>query len=353
MNEKPQTPNPNDDPYAWLEQPAPWHQRNGDDTVADPPLPNAAKGKENSTSEIRRIPINLAAEAPRISRRQRFENRQSSQAMPYQRKTSAFWQSIRTIGLTFIAALLLATIFSYWTPENDFLPAEFRAQMQSVNQKPIRVATVAVTPLPTPIQLPSVGIIAGHSGPPQDPNAGPVDPGAVCDDNNDGIAELTELEINTDIAQQVVEQLRIEGYRADLFEEFDPRLQDYRADLLISIHTNDCSNYGLGGTGYNVAGASARQGQPHDEYLVRCLIDEYGKVTNLPRHYGVTVDMTSYHTFREVSIDTPVAIIETGFMLLDRPILTQKRDVLAQGVLAGIYCFLAPRGFGPYAEGNQ
>jgi N-acetylmuramoyl-L-alanine amidase len=254
-----------------------------------------------------------------------------------------FWKTTRVFTLTVLAALLMATIFSYWTPD-DFLSPEFRQVMRVVNtthQAPL----VLATPLPTQVSITRVGIIAGHSGPPQDPSFS-VDPGAVCDENNDGVPELTELEINTAVARMVVDRLLAKGYEVDLLEEFDPGLENYRAAALVSIHTNDCRNYGFGATGYNATGPSARGPlRGIDEALVQCLIDQYGRVTGLERHFGLTVDMTSYHNFREISVDTPTAIIELAFMFADRRVVTEQRELLAEGVYEGLLCFLEPEKF--------
>jgi N-acetylmuramoyl-L-alanine amidase len=54
----------------------------------------------------------------------------------------------------------------------------------------------------------------------------------------------------------------------------------------------------------------------------------------------VTYDMTLYHSFREVATGTPGAIIEIGFMNLDRELLTDHQDVVALGVARGILCYL-------------
>ena len=235
----------------------------------------------------------------------------------------------------------MATIFSYWTPD-DFLSPEFRERMRVVNttQQAGSPLTLA-TPLPTQESVIRVGIIAGHSGPPQDPSF-VEDPGAVCDENNDGVAELRELDINTEVAKLVVSKLLARGYEVDLLQEFDPRLHDYRGAALLSIHTNDCRNYGLEASGYNAVGPESRILRGIDEAFVNCIVDEYGRTTGLPRHSGVTVDMTSYHNFREVSVDTPAVIIELGFMYMDRQMVTNQRDLLAEGVFQGLMCFLEP-----------
>lgn len=254
------------------------------------------------------------------------------------------WIFFKTTVVALGAALLIATVFSYWTPEDELLPDNFRSQMQSVSTTAQPVQAFA-TPLPTDIPIQRIGIIAGHSGPSPDPAlAGIQDPGAVCDDNNDGIAELTELEINEEVARLVVDELILRGYEVDLLGEWDPRLEGYRASVLVSLHTNDCRNYGLGATGYNVAGAFSRGIERGlDEILVRCLINEYGAATGLPRHFGVTDDMTLYHNFNEVALDTPTAIMEMGFMFTDRQYLINNRSQMARGIADGILCFLEPQ----------
>lgn len=254
------------------------------------------------------------------------------------------WAFVKTTFVATLAGLLIATVFSYWTPEDDLLPEHFRSQMQSVSTT-AQPPRSFVTPLPTDVPTQRIGIIAGHSGPLQDPSlVGIADPGAVCDDNNDGIPELTELEINEEVARLVVDELILRGYEVDLLGEFDPRLEGYRGSALISIHTNDCRNYGLGATGYNVVGAFSRGIERGlDEILVRCMINEYGAATGLPRHFGVTDDMTLYHTFDEVAFDTPTAIIEIAFMFADRQFLVNNRPTIARGIVDGILCFLEPQ----------
>jgi N-acetylmuramoyl-L-alanine amidase len=50
--------------------------------------------------------------------------------------------------------------------------------------------------------------------------------------------------------------------------------------------------------------------------------------------------MTQYHTFYEIAPTTPGAIIEIGFLNLDRALLTEQSDRVATGVSEGILCFL-------------
>jgi N-acetylmuramoyl-L-alanine amidase len=249
------------------------------------------------------------------------------------------WLStIRAMVIVGAAAVLVSTIFSLWT-RPTFFSEEFRAGLNQV-QATQRVINIQPTPLPTDIHEVRIGIVAGHSGSPQDPNF-TVDPGAVCDDG------LTELQINEGVAREVVTALRRDKYTVDLLTEFDSRLEGYQADVLVSIHTNDCRDYGAAGTGYNAASASSRQTtRGQDERLLNCLISEYGATTGLPRHTGITYDMSDYHTFREVAVDTPTAIIEIGFMRNDRDFLLGQQDLIAQGIANGIRCFLQPDIYG-------
>jgi N-acetylmuramoyl-L-alanine amidase len=75
--------------------------------------------------------------------------------------------------------------------------------------------------------------------------------------------------------------------------------------------------------------------------LSGCLIDRYGRTTGLSFHENsITPDMSEYHAFNEINSNTPAVIIETGFLNLDRQLLTEQTDLVAQGIVEGIYCFI-------------
>jgi N-acetylmuramoyl-L-alanine amidase len=70
-------------------------------------------------------------------------------------------------------------------------------------------------------------------------------------------------------------------------------------------------------------------------------VDRYQRATNLTFHAGsITNDMRQYHAFSEIDPNTITAIIETGFLNLDREILTKETDRVASGVTQGILCFI-------------
>jgi hypothetical protein len=50
--------------------------------------------------------------------------------------------------------------------------------------------------------------------------------------------------------------------------------------------------------------------------------------------------MHGYHAFLKINPKTPGAIIEMGFMAADRYILVNRPDLLAEGIVAGLLCFL-------------
>jgi N-acetylmuramoyl-L-alanine amidase len=165
-----------------------------------------------------------------------------------------------------------------------------------------------------------VGIIAGHKG---------NDPGTTCADG------LTEAEVNLRVAELVSEGLSREGIRATIYDEFDRGLRGLEADALVAIHGDSCqSDF----SGFKVANEEG--GTAESERLAECLWERYEAATGLPRHYTtITENMTNYHAFREVSIKTPAAIIELGFLKADRELLTEQPERAANGVVNGILCF--------------
>jgi N-acetylmuramoyl-L-alanine amidase len=168
-----------------------------------------------------------------------------------------------------------------------------------------------------------------------------LDVGGVCDEGMP--SELHELDINLEVAQRVVFELKRAGYDAEMLQEWDERLTGYQADMLLSIHADACLYPEA--SGFKVARVADSQVPEIEDRLVACLIESYAERTGLAFHAGsITPDMTQYHTFYEIDGSTPGAIIETGFMLADRALLTQRPDLAAQGILDGILCYLDGEG---------
>lgn len=234
---------------------------------------------------------------------------------------------LRTLIIVLAAAGLTATIFTWFTP-NEFINVDVRSELGAAIAT--SAATLVPTVQPTPNWARRIGVVAGHRGPENDP-------GAVCPDG------LTEGEINFNVAQIVVGNLRALGYTVDLLDEFDTRLDGYQAAVLVSIHSNTCRDFGEVVSGYLISGPSARVTvREEDRRLVECVSENYAVASGLGRRDGVTEDMTDYHNFREIDATTPATILELGFMLADRQVLTERQDALAQGITNGILCFLEP-----------
>jgi len=242
-------------------------------------------------------------------------------APPRPRQRSRSFRAVQTVlGV----AILLATLFTA-LPSRGLVAGDFYNRLSVI----LTPNTNVSQPLVSQPQL-RIGIVAGHSG---------NDSGAVCLDGN-GNVTLTEADVNLKIAAMVQEQLTQKGYQVDLLREFDTRLNGYRALAIVSIHNDSCDYVNDEATGFKVAAALNTNDLNRANRLTACLVDRYQNVTNLTFHAGsITGDMREYHAFREIDPNTVAAIIETGFLNLDREILTKHTDRIAEGVVEGILCF--------------
>ncbi len=226
-------------------------------------------------------------------------------------------------------AVIVATLLTFWTPTNlfsDQMLNQMLAAIQSDQPPQSEQPAAGTYPTTTPGPLPRIGIVAGHWG---------NDPGAVCSDG------LTEENVNLRIATLVQQYLITEGYQVDLLKEKDKKLDGYQAMVLVSIHNDSCDYVNSEATGFKVAAAKSTKFPEKAARLTACMSDRYENTTGLTFHFNtVTIDMTEYHAFNEIDPNTTAAIIETGFMNLDREILTKHPDKIAKGVTAGILCFV-------------
>jgi N-acetylmuramoyl-L-alanine amidase len=230
-----------------------------------------------------------------------------------------FWRGL-------LMAALTATLATLWFPSALDWTA-WRPAFTLPVAAPTPVVPSGGEPTQTAASLPvRIGLVAGHWG---------NDSGAVCPNGK------TEVEINLRVATLVQQSLLAEGYQVDLLQEFDPKLKDYRATALISIHSDSCEYRGPEATGYKIARASNAYDSNLTYRLLNCLRDRYGQATGLPYHPNtITVDMSEYHAFDEVAPTTPAVIIEVGFMNLDYDLLTQHPDLIARGIASGVLCYV-------------
>jgi N-acetylmuramoyl-L-alanine amidase len=223
-------------------------------------------------------------------------------------------------------AILLATLFTAWSP-NSLFASNLQKQLNLMLTPQAEPNNFVSSPQP---QL-RIGIVAGHNG---------NDSGAVCI-NEDGEVDLAEADVNMDIANFVRDSLTAQGYQVDLLNEFDTRLNGYRAVALVSIHNDSCEYVNDEATGFKVAASLDSRDVNRAQRLTACLVDRYARITGLTFHAGsITADMREYHAFSEIDPNTITAIIETGFLYLDRDILTKETARVAEGVTQGILCFM-------------
>ncbi len=186
---------------------------------------------------------------------------------------------LSTLGI----AVLLATLFTAWTPTSLF-PSNLQEQLRLILTPQPGVNAVVTTPQP---QL-RIGIVAGHNG---------NDSGTVCTDEN-GQVTLTEAQINLEIATRVRDSLVAQGFQVDLLNEFDTRLNGYRAVALVSIHNDSCQYVNDQATGFKVAASLETRDVNRAQRLTACLTDRYQRITGLHFHEGsITKDMREYHAY--------------------------------------------------------
>lgn len=243
-----------------------------------------------------------------------------SKSTPVPRGKFGVFSSIQTV-VTY--GFLLATLFTLFTPDNLFSGQMLTRAFEAWQANPTLVAPVSTA---APIQnINRIGIVSGHWK---------SDSGAVCQNG------LTEEQVNLLIASLVQQKLTAEGFQVDLLEEFDARLSQYKAIALVSIHADTCEYQNDTATGFKVAAALDSAYPDKATRLTNCLVDRYAAITGLPFKSNTTIDMTSYHAFGEINTETTAAIIETGYLNLDQQILTQKPELIAQGIVDGLLCFI-------------
>lgn len=244
---------------------------------------------------------------------------------------------LRAVQATFGIAIFLATLFTA-LPSRGLVSGDFYERLSLVlTPRPGENMPVVAQPLVR------IGIVAGHWG---------NDSGAVCYDGN-GNVTLTEADVNLEIAALVQQQLTQAGYEVDLLREFDSRLNGYRALAIVSIHNDSCEYVNDQATGFKVAAALNTSDANRANRLTACLTDRYQRLTEMTFHAGsITADMREYHAFREIDPNTVAAIIETGFLNLDREILTRRTELVAAGVVEGILCFAENENIEPTAIPN-
>ena len=250
-------------------------------------------------------------------------------------KFGLYWvrQSISLIIFLVIAVLGMLAVYWYFSPgTSDF---EAAGILDSSGQLPLTDPNAQLAPIfkrieakpvtqrlnqsPPPLLI---GVVAGHRG---------NDSGTECPDG------LTEVEITSSLTDKLIERLTENEVKAEALDEFDPRLDNYSATALISVHVDSCDNINDLATGFKIAGSPYTDSSD----LSICMQQAYADSTSLPYHANsITPHMANYHAFRKLGMGTPALIIEVGFLYLDREILTEGSDMIVEGLLEGIQCYL-------------
>ncbi len=245
-----------------------------------------------------------------------------------------------TLFVVIVSTALVATVLMFFVNPEFLNPAVVQGLQLDRDAIMAGFAAERPTPVRTPQWLRRIGIISGHRGLSENSRR---DPGAICVDEYRRVY-LEEESINFAVSTRVVANLEARNFNVDLLDEFDPRLIDYRADALVSIHANSCLDYGEVVSGFIVSKSDARPEDGVDAFLRECIALNYGAHIPLRRSYNETDDMLNNHAWRKIHPLTPGVILEMGFMLADQEILTTQHDLLAHAITMGILCHLENAG---------
>lgn len=170
-----------------------------------------------------------------------------------------------------------------------------------------------------------VGLQVGHwrnweAGPPLSNNSGASGGGK------------TEAEVNLAIANAAAAYLRERGYEVDLLPTLIPK--GYEADAVVAIHCDGASNPNRRGFFTD----KPRNAGPIATALSKAIDEEYAKATGLTYVYRSTVNSSQYYGYRRVSANTPMVLIESGFLTspADREIIVGRPDLAGLGIANGI-----------------
>ncbi len=217
-------------------------------------------------------------------------------------------------------AVVMATLFTLWNPHGLFLP------QSSFLPTPVSVGQNTNGQL-VPVQ---VGLQIGHFK---------HNEGNACPDG------IKEVDVDYVIANKVSLLLAASGISIEVLDEYDIKLINYKADALISIHTGSCTDPSAAVSGFKI-GTGANIADPtRTNMLAACLGEQYQQNTDLTFNYFVIPDdFPVSHTFLDVNPQTPIVLIETGSLAVDRNILIDQSDRAANGITAGVLCFLKSEG---------
>lgn len=217
-------------------------------------------------------------------------------------------------------AVVMATLLTLWNPRKMLRRTDITALLGSDS------SGSEINAFKTEETAYRIGILAGHW---QD------SPGEVCADG------LTEDQVNYDIASLTAQLLTEKGYQVDTFPEFDLGLLNFKGLAMIALYSGSCAENPAPASGFIVGTSLTAQNPDEVDRFAVCISEEYRQFTGLPFSYEViNPDHPAYHIFRDIHPETPALWIEMGSLKTDRSILIGQAGDAADGLAAGIICFL-------------
>lgn len=216
-------------------------------------------------------------------------------------------------------AILTATILTLWNPRSFMKTPDIQDLFQSATEEQEILSESGA-------RVTHIGIVSGHW---QDK------PGNVCRDGT------SEHDVNYGIAYQLQVLLESEGYRVDLFPEFDEGLFGYQADALIAIYSGSCEDNPLPPSGFRIGSSLTVENLNAVDALSTCLAASYQESTSLPYYFEVIdIDHPSYHIFRDISESTPAVRFEIGALSADGDLIFRDSGAIVEGIREGLDCYL-------------
>lgn len=240
---------------------------------------------------------------------------------PLKKENPRSYTGFRMIRSVILVAVTMATLFTFWNPHSFF---------SSQN-------SIALLPTPANVDSSSnssnrirVGIQVGHYK---------HNDGFVCPDG------IKEVDVDFVLANKVSLLLGASKITTEVMNEYDLNLLNYKADALISIHTRSCTDPSAAASGFTLGTSISAKEAEKTNALAACVAEQYAKNTGLAFSYQVIPDdQVNSHTFLDINPQTPAVQIEAGSLAVDRGILLEGSDRAANGITAGILCYLKSQG---------
>lgn len=174
-----------------------------------------------------------------------------------------------------------------------------------------------------------IGILPGHYG---------FDNGYQCGGD---LNFVKEADVNLRIAVMVRDYLEMHGYTVNFMHEFDPKLTNYTALALVSIHTNNCNTGNNTQSGFQITTGGQNAYPSESKRLNDCLTYHYEQSSGLNfLGENYTPEEEMLYSFDTVNNYTTISVIHTGYLGNDYRTISEKTNSLAKGIADGIICYV-------------